>query len=93
MVELTSHDTLVLSRLVQFSRLPLDKRKELVDELKSEDARAVGEAILDEQKYAGSDPKIKETVERFRQWHQANRRLGQKRMVRRRRTGSSRSAS
>ena len=84
MVQLTPHDVAVLSRLVQFRRLPPDKRAALVRTLTAEDARRVGEVILDQKKYAESNPAIKETVDRFRQWEQANRRLGQKRVLRRR---------
>jgi hypothetical protein len=88
MVQLTPHDSAVLSRLVQFGRLPAEKRRELLGELESEDARRVGEVVLDPQKYAESPEQIRATFDRFEQWLQANRRLGRRRAIRRR-TGRS----
>jgi hypothetical protein len=83
MVQLTPHDSAVLSSLVQFDRLPVEKRRELVNELESPDAKMVGEAVLDRQKYAESPEPIRATVDRFEEWLEANRRLRRRRAKRR----------
>jgi hypothetical protein len=84
MVELTAHDSAILSRLVQFGRLPVAERESLLKELQSPDARMVGEAVLEPKKYAESSKLIQETVDRFTGWLDANRELGRKRTLRRR---------
>lgn len=84
MVQLTPHDSAVLSRLVQFGRLPVEECRKLLSDLVSEDARMVGEVVLDPQKYAESPEQIRATVDRFEQWLQANRPLGRRRAIRRR---------
>lgn len=84
MVELTPHDSAALSRLVQFEGLPGERRKEILDGLESEEARMVGEAVLDPQKYSESTAPVRETVDRFRLWSENNRRLGRQRALRRR---------
>lgn len=83
MVELTPHDSAVLSRLVQFGRLGTQKRQEILSKLDSHDARLVGEAVLDEQKYSESSESVRATVDRFKKWSDANRRLGRQRPIRR----------
>jgi len=81
MVELTPHDSAVLSRLVQFSGLPFEQRKEMLTEL-SGDARMVGEAVLDPLKYSASPQPVRATVDRFQNWLEANRRIGRLRRAR-----------
>jgi hypothetical protein len=76
MVELTPHDAAVLSRLVQFHRLPIEKRREILGELKSPDAREVGEIVLDSTKLSSAPEQIRETVNRFQLWLENNQRLG-----------------
>ncbi len=76
MVELTPHDASVLSRLVQFHRLPGEKRRGILDELKSDEARQVGEAILDPDRLATSPDPIRETAIRYQQWLANNQRIG-----------------
>jgi hypothetical protein len=83
MVVLTPHESAVLSRLVQFGRLPVEHRRKMLDEL-SGDARMVGEVVLDRQKYDGSPEHVRATVDRFDQWHEANIRIGRMRANRRR---------
>jgi hypothetical protein len=83
MVQLTPHDTAVLSRLVQFGRLPDEKRK-LLEELRANEAKMVGDALLDKLKYSEAPPRVRATVDRFREWSVANRRLGRLRTGRRR---------
>ena len=83
MVQLTPHDSSALSRLVRFDRLPADKRQEIFDELQAEDARKVGEVVLDPQKYSSAPEPVRATVDRFQQWSEANRRLGKQRALRR----------
>jgi len=79
MVELTPHDATVLSRLVQFHRLPPEKRRDILDELESQEARQVGEAILDSGRLAESSEAIRETAVRYQQWLENNQRLGRRR--------------
>ena len=83
-MQLTPHDSAVLGRLVQFGRLPPERRKEILEDLKSDEARMLGEAVLDRQKYSESPQPVRATVDRFQQWSEANRRLGRLRRVRRR---------
>lgn len=82
-MELTPHDSAALSRLVQFDRLPAERRKEILAELESEEARMVGEVVLDPEKYSASTAPVRATVDRFREWLEANRRLGRQRALRR----------
>ena len=84
MVELSPHDSSVLSRLVQFQNIPLEERRLLLKELESKDARMVGEAFLDREKYKTSPEKVRATVDRFDQWHAANLRAGRRRALARR---------
>ena len=81
---LTPHDSSVLSRLVQF-RLPEQRRLELLSGIEDEDARKVGEVVLDPQKYDGASADVRASVDRFNGWHEANRRLGKQRLMRSRR--------
>jgi hypothetical protein len=83
MLQLTPHESALLSRLVQFSQLPAEERRNLVNELTG-DARLVGEVVLEPHKYAEAPEPIRATVDRFEQWLQANRRLGRRRAIRRR---------
>jgi hypothetical protein len=83
MVELTPHDSAALSRLVQFTGLPPQKRQEILEEIKAEDARRVGEVLLDPQKYPEAAPEVQATVTRFQEWMEANRRLAREREKRR----------
>lgn len=85
MVELTPHDAAVLSRLVQFHGLPIDKRLAILGELESAEAREVGEGILDSTKLSSSSDRIRETAKRYQLWLKNNQRLGRVR----RRTQSS----
>lgn len=78
MIELTPHDAAVLSRLVRFSRLPMDRRRQFIDELQSPEAREVGEGLLDPGKTLSSD-KVRATVDRYRQWRESNLRIQQRR--------------
>jgi len=82
MVKLTPHDATTLSRLTQFHRLPDEKRREILDELESQEARQVGEAILDSGKLAESSEAIRETAIRYQQWLENNQRLGRLRRSR-----------
>jgi hypothetical protein len=84
MVELTPHDSAALSRLVRFERLPPKKRLEILEEIQADDARRVGEIVLDPQKLAEATPEVQATVARFRQWQEANRRLARDRAKRQR---------
>jgi hypothetical protein len=84
MVQLTPHDSAVLSRLVQFGRLPAEKRKEILSEVESAEARMVGEVVLDPQRYSESTPEVRATVDRFQEWSRTNRRLGRHRTAHRR---------
>ena len=77
MVELTPHDAAVLSRLVQFHRLPMEKRREIFGELKSPEAKEVGEIVLDSTKLSSASEQIRETVNRYQLWLKNNQRLGQ----------------
>jgi len=83
MVRLTPHDAAVLSRLVQFGGLPIEELSKILDQL-SPDAKPVGEAALDAEKYQQSSVDIQATVDRFREWLNNNRRLGRQRPASRR---------
>jgi hypothetical protein len=84
MVQLTPHDSAVLTRLVRFGRLPIEKRREILGELEGEDARRVGEAVLDSQKYSESSDQVRATVDRVQKWLDQNRRSVRLRPVHRR---------
>ena len=82
MVRLTPHDSSVMTALVQYTRPSEESKKELLDELQSPDARLVGEAFLDLQKYAAAPDHIRATVDYLREWVENNRRLRLKREAR-----------
>ena len=84
MVELSPHDSAALSRLIRFDRLPAYQRHEILQEIEAADARLVGEVILDPQKYMEAPEKVRATVDRFKEWMAANRRLAGEREKRRR---------
>lgn len=84
MVQLTPHDSSVLSRLVQFRRLSKERRQEIWSELESPDAKKVGEVVLDPERYHTSPQAVRDTVDRFKQWFEANQKAGRQRAVRRR---------
>ncbi|HUO28600.1 MAG TPA: hypothetical protein VMU80_05255 [Bryobacteraceae bacterium] len=72
MVLLTPHDSSVLSSLVQYSR-PSDRRQQLLDSLEKPDARMVGEAFFDDQKYEKAPEEVRLTVDQFRAWVDNNK--------------------
>ena len=93
MVELTPHDSAALSRLIRFEGLPIEKRREIFGEIEAPDARKVGEVFLDPAKYDGATPAVQATVNRFREWMDANRRLARQRATRRRAAQARRGAT
>ncbi|SPF31779.1 hypothetical protein SBA4_1020007 [Candidatus Sulfopaludibacter sp. SbA4] len=82
MVELTPHESSVLTRIIVYSRVP--GREKAVEEL-SGDARKVGEVFLDPSKYSEMTDDVREAVDHFRLWLENNRRLREKRLARSRR--------
>jgi small-conductance mechanosensitive channel len=82
MVLLTPHDSSVLTGLVQYTRLPGDEQRKLLDSLEKPEARMVADAFLDPQKYAQAPDDVRATVDRFRAWVENNRRLRLKREAR-----------
>ena len=56
--------------------------------MKADDARLVGEAVLDPQKYLKSSDEIRATVDRFKEWLEANKKIGTLRLARRQRRAS-----
>jgi hypothetical protein len=79
MIELTTHDAGVLSRLVQFYGLPIEERQKILNEIQSPDARQVGEAVLDPTKLSAFSEPVQATVNRVQQWLENNKRLGHRR--------------
>ena len=84
MALLTPHDANVISELVQFAGMPEDRKRELLAKLEEEDARMVGEALLDPQKYSDATPEVQATVDRYRAWAENNKRLRRQREARQR---------
>jgi hypothetical protein len=83
MVLLTPNDSSVLTSLVQYTLLPGEGHRELLDSLEKPEARMVAEAFLDPQKYAEAPEDVRATVDRFRAWVENNRRLRRQREARR----------
>jgi hypothetical protein len=83
MVVLTPKESAILTSLVTFTKLPSERRHELVDDLQSPGARAIGEIFLDESKYDGAPQDVKETVDHLRKWRDGNLRAGRARAKRR----------
>ena len=79
MIELTPHDAGVLSRLVQFHGLPIERRLEILNEIESLDARQVGEAVLDPAKLSEFSEPVRATVNRYQEWLENNKRLARRR--------------
>ena len=52
------------------------ERREFLEDVKADDARLVGEAVLDPQKYLKSSDEIRATVDRFKEWLEANKKIG-----------------
>jgi len=84
MVRLTPHDSSVMTRLAQYAH-PSDESTKLLNKLQSPEARLLGEAFLDPQKYAESPDHIRATVDYFREWLENNKRLRRQREAPRRR--------
>ncbi len=82
MVRLTPHDSSVITALVQHTSHSDEGKKELLDELQSPEARLVGEAFLDSQKYAAAADHIRATVDYLQAWVENNKRLRVKREAR-----------
>ena len=84
LVRLTPHDAALLNRLVQFHRLPIEKRRELLNQIESAKARQVGEAVLDSAKLSELSEDVRETANRYQRWLENNKRLDQVRQRARR---------
>lgn len=80
---LTPHDASVLTSLAQYTRLS-ERREELLNSLEKPDARMVGEALFDPQKYAEAPDDVRATVDRFRDWVENNKRRRLQREARQR---------
>jgi hypothetical protein len=88
MVRVSPHDSAILSQLVQFSGIiPPDEKIQLLNELQAAEARQVAEAILDPAKLFEAPEPVQRTANRYKEWVENNKRLGE---LRRRRTRSSR---
>ena len=83
MLRLTPHDSSVMTALIQYTH-PSDETRKLLDELQSLEARKLGEAFHDQQKYDDAPEHIRNTVDYFREWVENNRRLRRQREARRR---------
>jgi len=84
MVRLTPHDSSVMTELVQYAHPSDERKRKLLDELHSPEARQLGEAFHDPQKYAEAPDHIRATVDYFRAWVENNKRLRRQREARRR---------
>jgi hypothetical protein len=85
MIRSTPHDSSMMSILAHSTGASEKRKQELLNELQSPEARQLGEAYLDQQKYAEASAPIQATVDYFRQWVEDNRRLRGEREARRRR--------
>jgi hypothetical protein len=83
MVMLTPQDASVLTSLAQYTR-PSERWEELLNSLEKPDARMVGEALLNPQKYAEAPDDVRATVDRFRAWVENNKRRRLQREARQR---------
>jgi len=86
MIRLTPHDSSVMTALAQFTGVPPERKRALLDALESTEAREVGAALLDRQVYHQAPPRIRDTVDYFLRWVENNKRLGREREVRRRKS-------
>ena len=83
MTLLTPHDANVIAELAQIGGMPEEAKTELLAKLEEEDARMVGEALLDPKKYSDAKPEVRATVDRYRAWVENNKRLRRQREARR----------
>ncbi|HLI82767.1 MAG TPA: hypothetical protein VKV17_02555 [Bryobacteraceae bacterium] len=84
MVGLTPNDSTLLSFLTGHPRLSDQERDRLLKRLETPDVRAVGEALLDPQKYSKASAEIRAAVDRFKKWMEREQRLLRSREGRRR---------
>jgi hypothetical protein len=84
MLRLTPHDSSVMTALIHYAHPSDERKKQLLDELQSPEARQLGEAFHDPQKYADAPEYIRNTVDYFREVVENNKRLRRQREARRR---------
>jgi hypothetical protein len=77
MVELSSHDSIALMRLVQYDGLPMERRRQIFSEILEDDAKAVGEVVLDPDRYSLAPERVQATVDHFREWRKRNLEMSQ----------------
>jgi polysaccharide deacetylase 2 family uncharacterized protein YibQ len=77
MIRLNPKDASVLARIAQYLELPLEKRKLILDETTTQEAKEIGSILLGERDSESPDISvdIKETVEALRSWSKRNRRV------------------
>jgi len=80
MITLSPADASILTRVIQYRRIPLDERLKLL-ETASPDAQAVGRVIL--QRDQPTSEEVRVAADAFLKWLQGNRRVGKLRPMRR----------
>jgi len=70
MIRLTTRDASILARVVQYDNLPIDQRRQMLDEATPE-ARQIGRALLGLEEPASNE--IREMVDAIRNWVGGNR--------------------
>lgn len=70
MVRLNPKDASVLARIAQYVGLPPERRRQILDETTTAEAREIGAILLGELDLDGPgiSPDVKETVEALRSW-------------------------
>ena len=68
MIRLNAKDASVLARIAQYLELPVEKRRQMLDETTTQEAREIGAILLGELDIEGPDisADVKETVEALR---------------------------
>ena len=75
MIRLNAKDASVLARIAQYLELPVEKRRQMLDETTTQEAREIGAILLGELDIEGPEisADVRETVEALRSWSNKSR--------------------
>jgi hypothetical protein len=83
MIHLSREDSSILTRVAQYTRIPVDQRLDLLSKASAE-AQQVGRILLNVEQSANAEPDVRAAAEAFKRWLTSNRRLRPTRATNRR---------
>jgi hypothetical protein len=73
MIQLSPSDSSILTRVVQYTRIPVRQRLELLSGA-SKPARKIGRILLEIDKPTDAEPDVRAAADAFKRWLASNRR-------------------